>query len=253
MAYAALGSSYDDLGESNLSAENAKKAYDLRERTSEREKLSIESHYYEFVTGDLEKGRETCTTWAKTYPRDGVPRNELGAISANLGQYDSDVGQLREALRIDPASGESYANLVVAYLYLNRLGEAQATMNEAEAKHLDSDRLHEYAYGLLSCRTIRWGRRTSGLGEGIPGVEDVLLALEADTAAYFGRLGMAWRFSDEAVASAERARETETAAGYEADAAIREALFGNAPEARQRATAALNIDKPRCPIRGGWH
>ncbi len=246
MAYAALGSSYDDLGESELAAENARRAYEMRERTSEREKLSIESHYYEFVTGDLEKGRQTCTLWAETYPRDGVARNELGAIYANLGQYENDLDQLRDALRIDPASRESYANLAVAYLYLNRLGEANATINAAETKNLDSDRLHEYAYVLAFLQDDTAGMaKQVAWSKGKPGVEDVLLAFEADTAAYLGRLGMARRFSDEAVASAEQARENETAAGYEADAAIREVLFGNALAARQRAIAALKLSTNR--------
>ena len=80
---------------------------------------------------------------------------------------------------------------------------------------------------------------------GKPGVEDVLLAYEADTAAYSGRLGKAREFSRRAVASAERAEEKETAASYEADAALREALFGNAAEARQRAAAALALSTGR--------
>jgi len=80
---------------------------------------------------------------------------------------------------------------------------------------------------------------------GKPGVEDVLLGLEADTAAYSGQLGKAREFSRQAVASAERAEEKETAAGYKADAAVRETLFGNAAEARQRTKAVLGFSNGR--------
>jgi predicted Zn-dependent protease len=80
---------------------------------------------------------------------------------------------------------------------------------------------------------------------GKPGWENVVLASEADTAAYSGRLGMAQEFSRRAVASAERAEEKETAASYEADAALREALFGNVVEARQRVAAALALSTGR--------
>jgi tetratricopeptide (TPR) repeat protein len=239
MAYAKLGSSYDNLGEGGLAAENERKAYELRERTSERERLYIESHYYQLASGDLEKARQTDAIWAETYPRDGVPRNELGANYTNLGQYESALGELREALRLDPSSGESYANLVVSYIYLNRLGDARATINEAQTKNLDSASLHQLAYVLafLQNDTVGMSQQIAW-GTGKSGVEDVLFALEADTAAYSGRLEMARRFSNQAVTSAERANKIETAAGYEAGAAIREALFGNAPEARQWAAAA---------------
>jgi len=84
---------------------------------------------------------------------------------------------------------------------------------------------------------------TSAAGK--PGVEDELLEMEADTAAYAGRLEKARDLSQRAVASAERAKEKETAAGYEAQVALREALFGNVERARQRAAAVLKLSTGR--------
>ena len=80
---------------------------------------------------------------------------------------------------------------------------------------------------------------------GKPGIEDVLLAAEADTAAYSGQLAKARELSRRAVASAQHAQEKETAARYETSAALREALFGNPAEARQRAAAALELSTGR--------
>jgi Flp pilus assembly protein TadD len=246
MAYASLGTSYNNLGETSQAAENTRKAYELRERVSEREKFYIESHYHDFVTGDLEKGRQVYELWAQTYPRDTVPPNNLGVIYGNLGQHDKALAEIRETFRLDPSSGLSYAGLVADYLNLNRLEEARATAEEAQAKKFDSPRLRFNLYWLAFLQNDAAGMaQQAAWSAGKPGVEDILLADEADTAAYAGRLGKAREFSRRAVASAERAEEKETAAGYEADAALREALFGNAADARRRAAAALALSTGR--------
>jgi len=88
MAYASVGTCYSRLAETSLAAENARKAYGLRDRVSEREKFYIESHYYDFVTGDLEKSRQVYELWAQTYPRDSVPPHNLAALYFSLGQYE---------------------------------------------------------------------------------------------------------------------------------------------------------------------
>jgi predicted Zn-dependent protease len=246
MAYAALGVTYFNLGEPSLAAENAQKAYELRERVSEREKFYIESQYYSHVTGDLEKARQAYQLWAQTYPRDFVPVGNLAIIHANLGQYEKSLAETRQVLALEPASALLYINLVADYLFLNRLKEARATAEEAQAKKLDSPPLRFNLYSLAFLRNDAAGMaKQVAWAAGKPGVEDVLLFFEADTAAYSGRLAQAREFSRRAVASAQRAEEKETAAGYEADSALREALLGNAVEARQRAAAALQLSNGR--------
>ena len=245
VAYASLGGSYHNLGEPSLAAENTRKAYELRERVSEREKFYIESRYYEYVTGDLEKARQSYELWAQTYPRDVVPAGNLNLIYDYLGQYDKGLAQSRESYRLVP-DDLSYSNLVIAYLFLNRLEEARATAEEAQAKNLDSPylRINLYAISFLQNDAAGMAQQVAW-ASGKSGVEDALLAAEADTAAYSGRLARARGFSRQAVASAERAEEKETAAGYEADAAMREALFGNEAEARQRARTVLALSNGR--------
>ena len=245
MAYAQLGVSYFMLGETSSATVNLRKAYDLRERVSEREKFSIESYYSYVLTGNMEKARRTNELWAQTYPRDRVPRTNLAVIYTNLGQYAKALVEAREAVRLDPR-GLTYAGLVGIYVYLNRLEDARTAADEAQAKNLDSSYLHYYLYQLAFLRSDGPGMaRQVSWATGKPAVEDVLLGYEADTAAYFGQLKKAREFSRRAVASAEHAEEKETAAGYEADAAVREALFGNASEARQQAAAALALSTGR--------
>ena len=227
MAYASLGLTYLNIGESSLAAENTRKAYELRERVSEREKFSLESLYYESVTGDLEKARQVYELWAQAYPRYGEPRGRGSWVYCALGQYDKALEQIRDAHRLDPTLAIAYADLVHHSLLLNRLEDAQATAEEAQAKSLDSPLLRFALYRLAFLQNDTAGIvRQVAWSAGKLGVEDVLLANEADTAAYWGRLGKARELSRRAVAAAERAKEEETAAHYQADAG--EGLFGNA-------------------------
>jgi class 3 adenylate cyclase/tetratricopeptide (TPR) repeat protein len=206
MAYASLGTSYNNLDETTLAAENIRKAYNLRDRVSEREKFYIESHYYQFVTGDLEKARQAYELWAQTYPRDVVPPNNLSHIYGALGQYDKALAEAREAFRLNQESG--YGNVVNACLQMNRLEEARATAAEAQAKNLDSPALRILLYALAFLQNDAAGMAQQvAWGAGKPGVEDVLLANEGDTAAYSGRLREAREFTRRAVGSAERAEE----------------------------------------------
>jgi eukaryotic-like serine/threonine-protein kinase len=241
MAYARLGTSYNNLGESTLGSENTRKAYELRERVSEREKFYIESHYYQNATGNLEKARQVYELWAQTYPRDWVARINLRVIYTDLGQCDKALAEARETLRLDPTA-VGYTSLVFSYLALNRLVEARSAAEEAQAKEFDSPDLGWILYRLAFLQND-----TAGMAQqvawavGKPGAENVLLSNEADTFAYSGHIGKAREYSRQAVASAERAEEKEVAALYADDAALREALFGNAVEARQQTAAALGL------------
>jgi eukaryotic-like serine/threonine-protein kinase len=245
MAYTSLGNAYWALGETSLAAENERKAYELREQVSDREKFYIECTYY-WSTGDLAKTRQASELWAQTYPRDDVPPDYLGGIYQQIGEHEKALAEAQEALRRDSTSGRNYVNLAFAYLNLNRLDEARATAKEAQAKKLDSPYLRFSLYQLAFLQNDAPGMAQQvAWAAGKPGVEDVLLASQANTTAYSGRLGEAREFSRRAVASAEREEEKETAAGYEAEAALREALFGNNREARQRAAVALGLPNGR--------
>jgi serine/threonine protein kinase/tetratricopeptide (TPR) repeat protein len=244
LAYATLGTCHSTRGDTTRGAENTRKAYELRERASEREKFYIESHYYDNATGDLEKARQTYELWAQCYPRDFMPRNNLGDMYRLLGQHDKALARLREALALRPTEGNTYSNLLLSYLNLNRLQQAQGTVDEAQAKAAYSPHVQLYQLAYLQ-NNVAAMLEQAQWSVGKPGTEDLLLSYEADTAAHFGRLDQARVLSRRAVDSAERAGEKETAAGYEAEAGLREALFGNSAEAHQRAAAALGLSAGR--------
>lgn len=242
MAYAALGNSLYLVGEPTRAAEALKKAYDLRERVSEREKFYISSHYYQYASGNLEKAAQAYTVWSQTYPQDSVPVATLAYIHGGFGQHEKALSEYENALRLEPGSAVNYANLVAAYTHLDRFGQAHATAAEALKKNLDSPDLEFglYLLALLENDTVAMGQHAqSQLGR--PGIEDMMLAVQADSAAYFGEYTKAGQFTNHAVISAQQAGERETAAGYEADAALRAALVGNRIESRRLAQATLSL------------
>jgi tetratricopeptide (TPR) repeat protein len=246
MAYASLGTTYHNLGEKELASENTRRAYELRAKVSERERFYIESHYYHFVTGDLEKAKQVYGLWLQTYPREAVPPTNLGVVQQSLGQYEKSLEDFRQAIRLAPNDVVNYGNLVTALVNLNRVKEAKAAATEAAAKKLDSPDLRVALYQLAFLQSdeaamseqVQWAAER-------PGDDSVLLYYQADTAAYYGQLNKARELSRQAVAAADRAGRKERAAASEAAAGLREALFGNGAEAKRFAANALKHSNGR--------
>jgi eukaryotic-like serine/threonine-protein kinase len=240
MAYARLGTSYADLGEAAPAAESIRKAYALRGRVSDRERLDIESQYNLWVTGDLEAQRKVDELWAQTYPRDPGPLHNLGFLYASLGEYDRVLATDQEVLKLDPGSGIAYSNLLWDYTVLDRLDEAKTMAQEAQAHKLDTPEIHQLLYQIDFLQHDLTGMEREAIGlMGKPGYEDTVLGFESATAAYTGQFVRARELTRRAVESAQRADEKEGAAGYEAEAAIREALVGNRGLAIRQAQASL--------------
>jgi tetratricopeptide (TPR) repeat protein len=245
MAYATLGTSYSSLGEIGLAAENERKAFELRDRVSEREKYYIDSHYQEMASGDVNKASQTLELWRQSYPRDEATVTNLGVMYGILGDYEKALASAQEAFRMNP-SGLNYSNLVSSFFVLNRFEEARQVAEEAQAKKLDSANLHVAIYQLAFVRNDREAMaREVAWAAGKLGVEDVLLSNEADSAAYSGQLRKARDLLRQAAASAERAGEKEPVAEYHAQAGVREALFGNSAKGQEGAAAAMALSNGR--------
>jgi len=239
MAHAMLGTSYHNMGEKILAAQNTRKAYELRGRVSEWEKFYIESHYYDLVTGDLEKARQTYELWAQIYPREQVPSTNMAEIFTMVGQYEKALASYKQALQYSTDS-VTYANMVFANIHLNRVADAQKTAAEAQARGFDAESLHRYLYEIAFLKSDAEGMKEHvSWAMGKPGGENQMLSMEAGTAAYHGKLETARELSLKAETSAERAGEREMAAGCAAAAALWEALYGNIAKAKERVYATL--------------
>jgi tetratricopeptide (TPR) repeat protein len=214
----------------------------MRERVSEKERLRISADYYAFVTGELEKEAQTYELWIQSYPRDAVPHGNLGVNFAALGQYEKAVAETQEALHLEPNNVVSYGNLGQIFVALNRLDDAEAMFEQALAHNLDSGSMRWQMYYLAFLRgdSTQMAQQLAW-GAGKPGAEDPLLSAQSDTEAYYGRLAKARDYSRRAVDSATRADSKETAALWQANAAVREAEFGNAGVAKQDVSAALAL------------
>ncbi len=243
MAYARMGTAYSNLGQTALAAENTRKAYELRDRVSEWEKLYITSHYQHFVTGDLEAARKTYELWTQTYPRDPIPHENLAVTYGSLGDYDQALRCAQEAVSLTHTDG--YAMLAGTYLSLNRLDEARATAQEALAHNADPATIRMTLYGVdfVQHDMAAADRELAALA-GKPFFGAVALAFEADTARYNGRFATARDLSRRA-ADSMRIDAKETAAAVEGTAALEEALAGNMSLAKQGADAALKVSNGR--------
>jgi serine/threonine protein kinase/tetratricopeptide (TPR) repeat protein len=246
-AYAQLGGMYiANLAELDLAAKNIRKAYELRGRVSERERLVITGIYYSFVTGELEKALQSCEVSAQAYPRDSDSRNLAGLIYLYLGQHEKSVAEEREAIRLAPDNIYAYSNLMEGYIGLDRVEEAKAVYQEAINRRLDGVFLHNDMYLISFLRgDAEEMKRQVDWSAGKPGTEDVLLSAQSDTEGFYGHRARAEAFSRQAIESAQGAGLKETAALWELNAALREAEFGNSVKAEQEAMAGLTIASTR--------
>jgi serine/threonine protein kinase/Flp pilus assembly protein TadD len=241
MAYTGIAVEYSNLGRADLAAANARKAYALRDRVSERERYRISAFYFDKVTGEIEKATEAYELWAKSYPLDMVPHGNLGVCYGALGQYDKAVKETETAQRLEPAI-IGYGNLASFYIEANRLKDARSTIQEAQQKNFDGLIIRGDLYSLAFLAGDRAEmERQVAWGAGRPGEEDQLLSLHADTEAYYGRLEKARDLARRAADSAVRADAKETGAQWIAFQSLREAELGNVAAARQGVTRALAL------------
>jgi eukaryotic-like serine/threonine-protein kinase len=241
-AYVLLGISYSNLGENGLSNDYITKAYELRDRVSEREKFQISADYYQFCTGNLEKAKQVNAQWIQAYPHDERPLLDLGVAEASYGEYESALNHTLQSLRLAPESAIGYGNSVGFYISLNRLDEAKSAYLDAVAKFPDLPVLHANGYWLAFLQGDNAEMdRQAAWANGKQGGEDFLDAIQADTAVYHGRLAKGREFSKRAVEFDKRSDQKETAAVWQMAAALHEALLGNPSQARDEASAALSL------------
>jgi eukaryotic-like serine/threonine-protein kinase len=240
LAYVDLGIFYNF--ETNLAAESLRKAYELRERVSEREKFYISATYYTTVTGELEKAVQQYELWIQEYPRDQEAYDDLAVAYVILGQPEKATPAFQQALALNPDDGVVAANLAQNYIALNHLDEAKVTIDRALGSKSDYPGLHDTLYTLSFLQNDVAGMQQQlAWAMGKPGAEDAALIQQADTEAYHGRFQKAREFTRQAIESAKRSDAKETAAFYQARAGVREGLVGNSAQAHQDAVAALAL------------
>lgn len=243
VGYRGLGLAYSAIGQTERAREYYTKAFQLLDHVGEWEKWAITGDYYMNVTGELDKAAETYEHWIELYPHNDGSLETLAVVYTMQGEYEKADETTSRALSFGWSNG-LYANLAQYKLALQRFEDAQHVFDEAHSKNLDGLEMRVAFYALAFLRADpRAMAEQQNWFAGRP-EETFGLALAGDTEAYHGHLGVAREFTTRAVAHAIRADSKESGALWLANAALRSAAFGNAPEARQYAEKALKLAPP---------
>jgi serine/threonine protein kinase/tetratricopeptide (TPR) repeat protein len=252
MAYATLGVVYNNLTQKQKASEYLKKAFELEGRSSERERLYITSHYYDMVTGQLDKAVETYESWKLTYPRDTVPLNNLALRYQSTGDHEKALANASEALRLDAKDVYAYQNVSSAYMALNRYDEVRGIADKAAAQKLDAFPLHLFLFQLAFIRNDEAGMQHEiAWGAGKPD-ESILLLFRAQGEFALGKTKQARDSTAQAVKSAQHYDRKEFAAVLHAFEAAQEAELGYTQQARSNVLEALNLSQDQGAKIGGF-
>jgi eukaryotic-like serine/threonine-protein kinase len=241
MAYARLGAVYNNLQEPRLSEQYRQKAFELRDRASEREKFYILSHYY-VDSGQLDKGITALEMYKQTYPRDSIPYTNLANTYNRLGQFANAVENGQQAVNADPSSISGYSNLAQAYAGMNRLEEAKATLQTAIQRGLNNSGMH------MQMASLYWAQGDDASmekelqqAEAAPDKEYIMPAFRAALAGAHGQLKLSRELTRKAIETAKQLNLKEPAPGFIGQQAVLEAIVENYPEAVKDADAALRL------------
>ena len=250
MAYARIGVHYGNQQQLELAKEYVQKAYDLRDRVSERERLYITEKYYNYITGEIDKAVETLKTWAKLYPNDFIPHNNLSLNYKILGNYDEALKEGLEAVRLSPNNISAQDNVVASFIGLGRIEEAEQASHEMEKINPDALGAHfnNYFFAFLRRdqaamdREIQWAK-------GKPEEAELNATLGA-TAAYFGKLKQSEDLIKRSVEMFKSQNRQENGAKELLGLASNQLLVGKCQQAKENVKAALSLFRGRNAMAG---
>jgi eukaryotic-like serine/threonine-protein kinase len=247
MAYAALGLMYGSSGSSQLATENVTRAYELRDRSSDKERFFITGYYFGRATGNQEKAQQVCSEWARTYPREFLPHAFLaGFVDLVLANYQGAFEEARKTIELSPENGVGYYQLGYNSIYLNDLQDAEIAIHQAAERNTDQVRMAGLRFDLAYMKGDGAAmRREVESAQAHPETEDWMLDRQAFAEASEGRLQNAISLSQHAVALGLQGGKREQAALFATRAALWEAFFGDSREAQREAAAALALSANR--------
>src|SRR5450432_369971 len=242
MAHLHLGQSYGLLGQGAHSRELIRKAFALRGHASEREKFNLVTVYHQFISFNLDRTIENSELWEQSYPRDFTPHRILGFEYGVLGKHQRSAEEFRKAQESDPSQALPYAGLMEDDMDMDRFTEARGAFEEAKSHNVQAGEAEHQRYRLAFLEDDKETmEKLVAAMSSEQGFEMAALSEQARTAAYFGRLKAARALAGQMREKALREKDTATAADVESDAAFREALIGNASEARIHVAEAVKL------------
>jgi eukaryotic-like serine/threonine-protein kinase len=247
-AHALLAVIYFNTKQPGLAAEYAEKAYALRDRVSEYEKLRIASYYYGFVTGEEDKRIEVLEMQKQIYPRDFRAPAMLATVYDELRQSGKAAAEALEAVRLNPDFAAAYRNLGLAFTQLNRFAEGKAVYERALQQKLDLVGFHSGLYEIAFVSGDRAAMQHQlDWASGKPD-EHMALDWQTGVAAFAGERRRTQDFARRAIDLAIRSDAKEEAARYAAEQALRATVFGQFTSAKAAAMQSLALDRNQIPL-----
>lgn len=247
-AYAAMSSMYYNTRQYDLAAEAARKAYALRDRVGEYEKLYITQIYYDNATGELDKYIDNLELWKRTYPRDSAPHNNLAVKYNELGQFDKAAEEAREAIRLNPNSASGHSLLASSAVGLNHFDEAKQIIHQALSQKLENLRMHQNLYRIAFAQGDAVGVKNEiDWAAGKP-EQYAAQSWQGESSAFSGQLRKAKEFSSTSIEMAERRELKEVAAQLAAGAAARDAQLHDCSSVKDQTTKALQLSHDRITL-----
>jgi eukaryotic-like serine/threonine-protein kinase len=241
LAYAQLGSAYSNTGDTTNATPYLRKAFELRDRATEPERLYITGRYFDIVTGELEKGAETYRLWTRMYPGEWLAFNALANDANLMGRYQIAADAAARAVELEPRQIFGQTNLLAALLGLNRFDEAKAVAGRMLERDPDNSSAHTARYGIADFlgdtaardRELAWSR-TAADGSGV-------IYVEAEAAAQHGRFAESTRLFQDVVRASRALHNDAAAANTLSALASYDALAGLDGPARQVVDASLAL------------
>jgi serine/threonine protein kinase/tetratricopeptide (TPR) repeat protein len=245
MAYARLAVMYNNQFQTELAAQYSQKAYDLRDRVSEREKFYISEKYASYVTGDREEATNVLKAWAQSYPNDYIPHNNLAANYSLFGQFEDALKEAREAVRLSPNNTTAQGNYVEGFIKLNRFDEARQTLEQTLGQNPERGVFHFYNYELAFIRgdqdTMKkdldwWAKRPN---------ENDPLDYQGGTAGFYGQWQKAQDFFHRSIEMMISQDRKENAGQIETYISSYEAVLGRCQQAKERVARGIALSRDR--------
>ena len=236
LAYTYLGNLLGSLGETDRAIVAHRKAFELRDRVSERERLMITANYHSLVSGNLQEEIAANELWRAQYPHDFIPSTNLAFIYAYwFGDYARTLQLAEEALRLEPKSADAASSKASAYLALGDSAKARAALEDARRKGLDGFSirvgLHEIAVLESDVALLVEQERWSANQAAQDNIEWVLLRSASQT----GQLQKMRTMAERQARALYDGGFREEAASAHARAALRFASFGATQQALAHA------------------
>ena len=250
MAYARMAVFHGNRDEFDEAQPYAQKAFDLRDRVSERERLYISEKYYNYVEGNIDKAVEELQTWTRLYPNDFIPRNNLALNYMIFGRYEDALKEALEAVRLSPNTTSARDNLINIFIALGRFDEAGEALNQLRSLYPEAASVHFSSYDLAFIRGDQAAMDREAQWFVGKSFEPAFLAHQGSAAAAIGQLKKAEELRRRAFDLFKSQNRKDNAAQVLIGLAFRQAAFGKCSEAKANVATALELYKGRNTISG---